>query len=51
MSEKFIDWEKDEHGTDIGKWTVSTVEALDRWQKCFDKINELEARVKQLENS
>ena len=50
MSKKFIDWEKDEHGTDIGKWTIPNKYALDRWQKCYDKINELEQRVKALEN-
>ena len=49
MADKFIDWEKDSNGLETGKWTVSTVEALNRWQKCFDKINELEERVKQLE--
>ena len=51
MEDKYIDWEKDENGLEIDKWTVPTAQDLDRWQKCFDKINELEARVKQLENS
>ena len=51
MSDKFIDWEKDENGLEVGKWTVPTKEALDRWQKCYDKINELETRIKQLEES
>ena len=50
MEKKFIDWEKDENGIDVGKWTVPTIYEEERLQKIFDKINELEERVKTLEN-
>ena len=39
-----------ENGIDVGKWTVPTIYEEERLQKIFDKINELEERVKTLEN-
>lgn len=50
MSEtKHIDWETDEYGQQIGKYSVSTEAALNRWQEAYDAINALEARIKVLE--
>jgi len=49
-SPKHIEWEKDEHGQQVGKWSVSTEAALNRWQKVYDSINELEERLRKLEN-
>lgn len=46
---KIIDWKKDDDGLEIGKWTVSTIEAQKRWQKVYDTINALELRIKELE--
>ena len=48
-TDKYIDWEKDENGLEVGKWTVSTIEAQARWQEVYDAINTLELRIKQLE--
>lgn len=44
-----IDWETDEHGLEIGKFSVSTEAALNRWQQIYDAVNALEERVKELE--
>ena len=51
MSDKFIDWKKDENGLEVGKFTVESVDDLERWQECYDKINELERRLRELEDS
>lgn len=48
-TDKYIDWEKDENGLEIGKWTVSTTDAQSRWQQVYNTINVLELRIKELE--